>query len=152
MVCLTLACCWRLLPPQVRGSWCPPWVFPPGSGGFGGLCGVLGGAGLGWQPGQVSLSTAAGAGTSPRVVPGCEHYLWESCESRAMPWCPWIMSGCSVTTEPVQEPPPIKCWVVEKGHPAFYQARVSLLQRSKTSMSFWMSSLPPPQAYFLLAD
>lgn len=27
---------------------------------------MLGGAGLGWQPGQVSLSTAAGAGTSPR--------------------------------------------------------------------------------------
>lgn len=92
-----------------------------------GLCGVFGGAGLGWQPGQVSLSTAAGAGTSPRAEPGCEHHPGESCESRAVPHCACILSGCAGTTEPIQELAPVKCWVAEQGQPACHQARVSLL-------------------------
>lgn len=46
---------------------------------------------------------------SPKAEPECKRYLRESCGSWAVPQCAWIVSGCAVTTEPIQEPPPVKC-------------------------------------------
>lgn len=121
VVCLTLACCWRLFPAQVRGqcgAWwsaahcCPPWVSPSGSaleGSVGCLVG-LGWAGLAAWPGVTEHSSwgrdkSQGQGqvpgpASPKAEPGCERYLRESCEGWTVPQCAWIVSGCAVTKSP----------------------------------------------------